>query len=419
MAGISRDRIVTLDIIRGIAVMGIFSVNVVAFAMIDGAYFNPAAYGGHSGVDLALWMTNMVVVDGKLRSLFSMLFGASMLLVAERAEAAGESAWSLHARRMLVLFLIGLAHFYLLWWGDILHLYAAVGLAAFLFRYRSAGELFAWALLFMLADVALFGAIVAGIHQLDVAAHAHGAAADVIRRWNDIAQGFYPSAAQLAADQAIYGGSYLTRLQEMLTDRLAEPLEDIRLLGAETLALMLFGMWGYKSGFLTGTWPDRGYARVALITIPLGAVVFAAIVAVDIRSGFYLPYVFGGLSAASAPFRPVMAFGYAALIILATRRGGWLAERLAAVGRTAFTNYLGTSLVAAFVFYGWGLGLYGQVSRAEAWLLVPAVWLAMLLWSKPWLDRFNYGPLEWLWRSLARWEMQRMRKGAAPAAATG
>ena len=85
MATVASDvqskRIVTLDIIRGIAVMGIFSVNVIAFAMIESAYFNPAVYGGHTGADLALWAANMIVIDGKMRTLFSMLFGASMLLV--------------------------------------------------------------------------------------------------------------------------------------------------------------------------------------------------------------------------------------------------------------------------------------------------------------------------------------------------
>jgi len=89
-----------------------------------------------------------------------------------------------------------------------------------------------------------------------------------------------------------------------------------------------------------------------------------------------------------------------------------LRARFAAVGRAAFTNYLGTSLIGTAVFYGWGLELYGQVSRAEAWLLVPLVWMLMLLWSKPWLDRFNYGPFEWLWRSLSRGKLQPMRKKA-------
>ena len=114
--------------------MGIFSVNVVAFAMIDGAYFNPAAYGGTTGADLALWLANTLVVDGKMRGLFSMLFGASMLLVIERRRGRGRVRL-VHLRRMLVLLLIGLAHFYLIWCGDILPLYAAVGLVAFLFRH--------------------------------------------------------------------------------------------------------------------------------------------------------------------------------------------------------------------------------------------------------------------------------------------
>jgi uncharacterized protein len=112
----------------------------------------------------------------------------------------------------------------------------------------------------------------------------------------------------------------------------------------------------------------------------------------------------------SMPIHPVMALGYCALIIVLARDRGWIAKRFAAVGRAAFTNYLGTSIVGALVFNGTGLGLYGKVSRAEAWLLVPLVWLVMLAWSKPWLDRFAYGPFEWLWRSLARLEMQPMRK---------
>ena len=136
MATTSPDRILTLDVIRGVAVMGIFSVNVIGFAMIEAAYFNPAAYGGHTGANLALWATNMVLIDGKMRTLFSMLFGASMLLVIERAERAGRSGWWTHARRMTVLFGFGLFHYYFIWFGDILSLYAAMGMVLFLFRGR-------------------------------------------------------------------------------------------------------------------------------------------------------------------------------------------------------------------------------------------------------------------------------------------
>ncbi len=108
--------------------------------------------------------------------------------------------------------------------------------------------------------------------------------------------------------------------------------------------------------------------------------------------------------------RPVMACGYAALVILLVRPGGWLTLRFAAVGRTAFSNYLGCSIIGVLVFYGFAGGLYGEVSRSQAWLLVPLVWLAMLAWSKPWLERFNYGPFEWIWRSLSRGELQPILK---------
>ena len=108
--------------------------------------------------------------------------------------------------------------------------------------------------------------------------------------------------------------------------------------------------------------------------------------------------------------RPVMACGYAALVILLAQPGGWLVQRIAAVGRTAFSNYLGCTIIGTLVFYGFGGGLYAEVSRSQAWLLVPPVWLLMLAWSKPWLERFHYGPFEWAWRSLARGKLQPMRK---------
>jgi uncharacterized protein len=87
-----------------------------------------------------------------------------------------------------------------------------------------------------------------------------------------------------------------------------------------------------------------------------------------------------------------------------------LLERVAAAGRAAFTNYLGTTIVMTTIFYGYGLGLYGHVSRPMLWLFVLGAWGMMLFWSKPWLERFHYGPLEWLWRSLARMELQPFRK---------
>ena len=110
--------------------------------------------------------------------------------------------------------------------------------------------------------------------------------------------------------------------------------------------------------------------------------------------------------------RLLMTIGYAAALTLLIHRlaGSGFLARVVATGQAAFTNYLGTSIVMTTIFYGYGLGLYGFVSRAELWFFVIGAWAVMLLWSKPWLARFRYGPLEWLWRSLARMQLQSMRR---------
>jgi uncharacterized protein len=149
---------------------------------------------------------------------------------------------------------------------------------------------------------------------------------------------------------------------------------------------------------------------VALFGLGVGGVGSLLLGLWVIQSGFYLPLIFAANLAIAVPLQVMMALGYAALIILVARANGFLTERIAAVGRAAFTNYLGTSIIAALIFYGDGLALFGTLSRFEAWLFVPFVWAVMLLWSKPWLDHFRYGPFEWAWRSLARWKFQPMRK---------
>jgi uncharacterized protein len=403
-------RIASLDIIRGVAVMGIFSVNIIAFAMIEQAYLNPVADGGYQGFDLAVWLANNVLIDGKMRSLFSMLFGASMLLVIERAEAAGLDEVQVHYRRMAVLLLFGLAHFYLIWFGDILALYALVGMIAFFWRDRSVRALAGWSAGLFAFSALFFASFIGKLVSLDAAAHLPSASPESISSWNDmVAWGAVPP-GRAALLEAVHRGGFDTRLSFMLRERLAEPFTQLTFIGWETLALMLLGMAAYKSGFLIGAWDDRRYRKVAIYGLGIGGAISLVLSLLVWRSGFYLPWVFVNF-AVVAPFTHVpMALGYAALIILLSRDMGRLAQRLAAVGRCAFSNYLGTSLLAAPIFYGWSLGQFGHWSRAEAWLLVPLFWLMMLAWSKPWLDHYRYGPFEWLWRSLSRGALQPMKK---------
>jgi uncharacterized protein len=417
MATTSPNRILTLDIVRGIGVMGILAMNIVAFAMPLQAYFNPFAYGTASAIDVAAYAFNFVLIDGKMRGLFTFLFGASMLLVIELAEAKGESAASVTYRRQLWLLVFGAIHFYLIWFGDILMSYALVGMVAFLFRRLGVRALIAWGVALLVIQMIMMAASAAHAHSLAAAMSGPAPSVETIKEWNEFASDFaVPSAAKLQEMMALHLGPWTGIVRAQVSENLGDPFFFSLIFGPETLAYMLFGMAALKSGFLTGVWAERRYERVALLGFGLAIPVYAVICVLLLRDGFTVPGIFTWYMAATIPFRPLMVVAYAALIIDLTRNGGWLVDRIAAAGRAAFTNYLGTSVLMTGLFYGWGLGLYGSIGRIELWLVVIAMWVVMLAWSKPWLDRFRYGPFEWLWRSLARWQFQPMRKRVAAAA---
>jgi uncharacterized protein len=389
--------------------MGIFSVNVVAFAMPFQAYFNPAAYGGTHGPDLSTWALNFVFIDGKMRGLFTLLFGAGLLLVAERAEAAGLPPASIHYRRMSWLLLFGALHHYLIWSGDILMLYALVGMAAYPFRSVPSWLLVPCGLALLALDALMQAGTAASLAAAQAAAHAPGASVQAVAAWRREASFLLPpDRAALARDLALYRGGYPGLLADRFADGLLAPLYQLEFSGAETLGSMLLGMAALKSGFLSGRWSAAAYRRIACGGIAIGIAGYSLLAWRSWRSGFdaaILDMDFFGLA---APFRLAMMFGYAALIVLAARAWSGVAGRVGSVGRTAFTNYLGTSLIAASLFYGFGL--YGRLGRFEAWLVAPAFWLLMILWAKPWLERFRHGPFEYAWRSLARGSPQPMRR---------
>jgi uncharacterized protein len=411
-------RIATLDIVRGIAVMGILAMNIADFAMPSQAYMNPLAYGNEGPADLVSWAFTFIFIDGKMRGLFSFLFGASMLLVIEGAEAKGESATAIHYRRMLWLAVIGLLHYYLIWHGDILFGYAIAGMIAALFHEKSPRALIVWGIGFLFIQLALFAAISGSFHIMALEAAKPDATAEAIEAWRGMERTFgRPSDAEIAKEMALYRGSYAPIVEHRVTAQGFGPIKGLLLFSWETIGYMLFGMAALKSGFLSGALANGRYRRVAAIGFSIGIPVYALLAWLLIRTDFDPVLLFTIWGAATVPFRPAMIVAMAALIILATRRGGALVERIAAAGRAAFTNYVGTSIAMTTLFFGYGAGLFGHLSRAELWIAVLPAWGFMLLWSKPWLDCYRYGPLEWIWRSLARWSPQPMRKTGAASAA--
>ncbi|AQR75431.1 DUF418 domain-containing protein [Sphingomonas sp. LM7] len=393
-------RLAALDIVRGVAVLGILLLNIVSFGMPEAAYVTPRAYGGWHGADLVAWLVNFVLFDGKMRGLFSFLFGASMLLVAERAEANSQSASSVHYRRMLWLLAFGCAHLWLVWKGDILTHYALLGMLAFGLRDLPVPRMLVLGGMLIAATTTLFAVVPLAV-QSQEGTEAFSSILGV------------PPAAEIGRELALYRGDYAGILRERFAENATSPLLMLWFYGPETLAYMLFGMAALRSGMLRGEWPRERYRRWLALCWGIALPIELAIAAWLVASQFgVFPVALGALTLV-VPIRPLMIAGWICLILLLARPGGALTTRLGAAGRMAFTNYLATSLICTTLFYGYGLGWFGHLSRWQLYLVVAAIWAGMLLWSRPWLARFRFGPFEWLWRSLARGRRQPLRGSAS------
>ncbi len=405
------QRHLTLDTVRGVAVMGILLLNIVAFSMPEAAYMNPRAYGGATGADLIVYLVNYVLFDGKMRGLFSVLFGASTLLVIERAEAAGKRPARIHYARMFWLLVFGYAHLLLIWWGDILIHYAMIGMILWFFRKMAIHRLVIVALLLLTLELLILGGLP---HLAWTLEYGHAATPEDAARQLTALQGMVgiPDKAKLAADLALYRGDYAAILSHRVEKQALMPIPMFFYVGAETLAYMLIGMAGLRSGMLTGAWPRARYVKWMMVCFGIAIPAYVAGAAYLVDRDFSMFAVALCVLAAPVIFRPLMILGWACAIILLMRPGGALTARIAAAGRMAFTNYLMTSLLCTLFFYGYGLGWYGYLSRFQIYGVVAVIWALMLLWSKPWLSRFRYGPLEWLWRSLSRGSLQPIRGGA-------
>lgn len=386
-------RIVTLDILRGLAVMGILLMNIASFALPDGAYFNPDAVAVHGRWDTTIWAADFILIDGKFRNIFSLLFGAGILLVLDGARAAGRDEGTVHIRRMAVLGIFGLAHGYLVWRGDILFQYAVVG-ALLLFLADRRPATLAW---LGLGSLVLHAAIAFGTLTMLADMRTDPAL------WAEVAPqiGGVDRTATAATIARMTGG-YGALLHDRFIRDGDLPFVGLITNGFETAGLMLIGMAAFRSGFTTGRWPRRQYRRITFLGCAVALPAMAALALWCIRRDFDPLVAFGVATLWSLPFRPLLALAYIALAVLWIGDGtGGVRTRIGAVGRAAFTNYLGTSLLMTTLFYGYGLGLFGRLDRLSLLGVVAIGWALMLLWSKPWLDRHLHGPLEWVWRTLA------------------
>jgi len=411
----------SIDTVRGFAVLGILLMNIVGMGLPSFSYLDPTYAGGSHGADLWTWAVNNVLTDGKMRGLFTILFGASTVLIAQRAEGGRPSALQTHYRRMFWLFVIGMIHAYLFWWGDILVCYALSGLFLFPVRKLDPKLLIALGTLILVVLFAYNAIDSEHLYALRAAATAPGASPAAIMAWQDASQTVVLPPEMKAQELAGFGGGFMDALQArarmaLFLQLMLNPTDYM----PEAIGNMLIGMGLFRLGYFTLGWSNRAY----LALIAFGYIVCVPItawLAYLIWQSHFDPLVIhqvGGLQQATRPF---IALAHGSVLLLLVRAGlvPWLMERLSAAGRMAFSNYLLTSIITTFVFCGFGFGLYGKLSRFELLYVVVGVWAFILVWSAPWLARFHYGPFEWVWRTLVRWEPQPfVKRGPKAAGAT-
>ncbi len=395
------DRILSLDVLRGFALLGILVVNVQSFGMISAAYLNPTAQGDLSGVNYLAWLLTHVFFDTKFMSIFSMLFGAGIVLMAERAAATGRSAVGLHFRRMFWLMLFGLLHAYLLWYGDILFLYGVCGLVVYWLRKLGPR--------FLLVTGVLFLGVGTGISLLSGWSMPY---------WPDeqlaeMAMDWQPSPKVVEDEVAAYRGGW----HQQMAHRVPAAVKF------QTLILIVWGFWR-ASGmmligmalFKMGIFSARRSKRFYLSWISAAALIGIPVILYGVRQNFAADwdvrysFFFGPLYNYWAGI--VVSLGYVGLVMLVCQSGVAKAVQrvLAAVGQTALSNYLFQTVICTTIFYGHGLGWFGSVERVGQLGIVFVVWTIQLVISPMWMRHFRFGPFEWLWRTLTYLRWQPMRR---------
>ncbi len=394
------NRIISLDILRGFALLGILIMNMTSFSMPGAHYLNPMAEGLLTGADKWAFYFSQLFANQKFMSLFSILFGAGIILMTSRIEQQGKSAASRHYLRNFWLLLFGLFHAYVIWHGDILVQYALCSIWLFLFRKKSAKTLFIWAAIFLAISLSL--GLMGGLSM---------------PYWppEEVAQtcvSWQPTEAYILAETAAYQSHWWAHFPYRAKAAFGlETFIFIMGIGWQITGLMLIGMGLFKAKVLTAERATAFYKKMMVIGFSIGLIFGIYGLMQNYARNWTCEYSFLLGSQWNFLGSVPMALGYIGLIMWLCKSNALptLKKWLAPFGRMALTNYLMQSIIATFIFYGFGLGLFGTVGRAEQWLYILGIWIVQILFSKWWLSRFKFGPFEWLWRSLTYWKVQAIK----------
>jgi len=381
-------RIRSLDVLRGVGVLGMLAIHIQLFAFPSLARWNPTAYGDFKGLNWWVWLVTSLLADGKFITIFAMLLGVSIVMLAGETGERDVPAWRTHMRRMAVLLVLGLLHAYLLWYGDMLVPLALSGAVVFFARRLSPGKLL------ILGGLAFATASVISVGLTSSTARSDPAALAAWRaQWT-------PRPAVINLEIAQYRGGWAQQMAHRVPAALENQTVSFvtRLLWQMT-GLMLMGMGLFKLGVLSAARSRAFYLRMATIGFGAGTLLITLALWRSYATKWDLLdfvliseqlHYWGNL---------FVALGWVALVMLLCQRG-WPLRSVAAVGRMALTNYLLQSVICTTIFYGHGFGLFGRVDRAGQLAIVLGIWAFQLLASSAWLRYFAVGPVEWVTRWL-------------------
>ena len=423
------ERIRSIDVIRGVALLGILMMNIPYFGLPEGIlgslkFDHPGDtnFITHQIVDIAF--------SGKMRALFSMLFGAGVILLTTRKEhAVGLSVADIYYRRILWMILFGVLDAYvLLWAGDILYAYGLCGL--FLFPFRKLAPRY-----LILASVFCFGVLIfKGNLRFQETKGKREAYLKVValekqkkkltdeqkadkQAWETVVKNGKPDQKKIDEEIKKVRSGYPTVWAYYLP--INSEIQSAVMYNFyfwDAIGMMFLGMALYKLGVFTGRLRRQSYLALMLIGygigIPLGWLSHQFTLEAHTNFGLYLDTHGFGLPRSTYDIRRVaMALGHVGLIML-VYKSGWLRgliSALGAVGQMAFSNYVMQTLICTFIFFGYGFGYFGTLTYYQLFYVVAGVWAFQLIASPLWLRYFYFGPLEWAWRSLTYWKRQPFR----------
>lgn len=393
-------RIIAVDALRGFGVLGILIMNIQYFSMIQGAYFNPTAYGDLTGINMWVWILSHIFADQKFMTIFSILFGGGVIMMVSRIEAGGGSASRIYYRRIIILILIGLAHAYLLWSGDILVAYGFCGLVVYLLR-----------------NVRPMRLLIFGLLAISVSTAIYLFFGWSMKFWppeaiNGMMEFWKPTSEMIQIEIETQQAGWVGQLGYRISSAIFMQTFVFAIWGGwRSGGLMLIGMALYKFGVLTGERSRKFYASMAALGFIIGLPVVSYGIVRNFRADWsiYFSFFYGIQFNYWGSLFIGMAYIGVIMLICKTARFKNIIKPLSAVGRMALTNYLLQTLICTIIFNGHGFGLFGEISRYGQILLVFSIWIIQLIVSPIWLSYFRFGPLEWLWRSLTYGRFQPMR----------